>query len=92
MKRVFFLLVSALILFKSLGIYAFADEITVTDENGNITFNAEDLIPEGVKDVLDKAEIDVNNINSAKNVLGFVLNSIKSLCKKSFFVPVPVFL
>ena len=61
------------------GVPVFAEDVTFTDKGDYTDFKKEDFIPDIVTDTLKESKIDPDSPENVKSVLGFVLQSFKSI-------------
>lgn len=79
MKRIIFAVIVLINLFSFFSTTAFAEDITVTDEDVFESLESSDFLPDNIKNTLEDAEIDINTTMDAKSVLGFVIKAFKDI-------------
>jgi hypothetical protein len=69
MRKIILTLIFTLLIATGFSINVYADEITITDRDVIEAFEAEDFLPEEIKNTLDQAKIDINSQNNYKNYI-----------------------
>ena len=77
MKKIMFAAITVIYLIFNFGTSLYAEDITVTEHDALDSFEVMDFLPDNVKSTLDNANIDVNDLSTSKNVLGFAVNGFK---------------